>query len=204
MSIKVVKAEFIKSATDPKEYPPVELPEIALAGRSNVGKSSAINALVQRHGLAVTSSTPGRTRLVNFFEVRVKPSGAQKERGFRLVDLPGYGFAQASKGEREEWRPRVEKYLAQRPTLRAVVHLMDARHEPSDLDIALTDWLHSLGREEIPVFTKADKLTRNEQLTRKTRLEAALGMEKGEGILFSAAEGLGHDELWRRILDAIA
>lgn len=203
MSLKVLHAEFLKSASDPRDYPPVELMEIALAGRSNVGKSSAINALLGRKGLAITSSTPGRTRLVNFFDVRVKPSAAEKERHFRFVDLPGYGYAKASKSEQEEWRGRVEEYVTRRPTLRALVHLIDARHDPSDLDVALTEWLRSLDRGEIAVFTKADKLSRNERVTRGARLEAALGLAKGEGVLFSAEENLGRDQVWRRILDAL-
>jgi GTP-binding protein len=126
--VKVVHAEFLVSATEPNNYPAVDLPEIAFAGRSNVGKSSAINLLTQRKHLAITSNTPGRTRLVNFFDVTLQVSKTRAEE-MRLVDLPGYGFAKASKGDRDEWRSRVDSYLVGRVSLRGVVHLLDIRHE---------------------------------------------------------------------------
>ena len=197
--MKVIRSEFVTSATAPEHYPEVDLPEIAIAGRSNVGKSSAINTLVNRKGLAVTSNTPGRTRLVNFFEVELQFSQTKRE-VIRLVDLPGYGFASASKTEKASWRGRVDAYVKGRVSLRGVIHLLDIRHEPSDLDLDLTDWLKSLGRDEIPVFTKADKLSRNERLTRTRRLEKALGLPTGSGVAFSALDGTGKDELWKKVL----
>lgn len=200
--MKIVRADFVKSATRPDGYPEVDLPEIALAGRSNVGKSSAINALTGRKGLAVTSNTPGRTRLVNFFEVEIAISRARHV-VLRLVDLPGYGYAKASKGDREEWRERVDAYVRGRVSLRGVVHLLDIRHEPSELDRTLSGWLASLGRDEIPVFTKSDKLSRNERRTRTARLEKALGLPPGAGIPFSATAGEGQETVWKRILGAL-
>ena len=200
--MKVVRAEFVTSAVRPDGYPGVDLPEVALAGRSNVGKSSAINVLTGRKGLAVTSNTPGRTRLVNFFDVELAVSKTRHV-VLRLVDLPGYGYAKASKTEREEWRKRVDSYVAGRVSLRGVVHLLDIRHDPTELDVALTEWLGSLGRDEIPVFTKADKLSRNERLTRTSRLERALGLPPRSGIPFSALSGEGRDTVWKRILDTL-
>lgn len=200
--MKVVQAEFLVSATEPNNYPTVDLPEIAFAGRSNVGKSSAINLLTQRKHLAITSNTPGRTRLVNFFDVTLQVSKTRAEE-IRLVDLPGYGFAKASKGDRDEWRSRVDSYLVGRVSLRGVVHLLDIRHDPSDLDLQLADWLRSLGRDQIAVFTKCDKLTRNELITRMRKLEKALQVPDGWAIPFSATTGVGRDEVWKKILDVL-
>ena len=193
MSVKVLSAEFLTSAAEPRGFPEPGPPEIALAGRSNVGKSSAINALTQRKKLAITSRTPGRTRLVNFFDVRL--ASGRTELPLRLVDLPGYGFAQASQGEREEWRGRVEAYLTARPVLRGVVHLLDIRHEPSDLDLDLSEWLRSIGVQERVVLTKSDKLTRNERLGAARRIEKSLGLAEGDARVFSAEEGIGVEEL---------
>ena len=200
MSFRVVTADFLKSADRPEDFPPAESPEIAMAGRSNVGKSSAINLLTNRKRLAITSSTPGRTRLVNFFDIRGKTSGSQREHTIRLVDLPGYGFAQAAKSDRHEWRGRVEGYLIGRKPLRAVVHLLDLRHDASDLDLDLSEWLRSLGIAEIVVLTKADKFSRNQQKSAAAKVEESLGAEAGSSVLFSAFDGTGRDELWKKIL----
>lgn len=192
--MKITSAEFLKSAAKPEDWPPDDMPEVAFVGRSNVGKSSAINALVQRKGLAITSSTPGRTRLLNFFEVNGR---------LRLVDLPGYGFAKASKGEREDWRETVEHYLTGRQSLVLIVHLMDLRHDASPLDIELSMWLRELDRPEILVFTKADKLARNPRLTRQRMMEKSLGLKPSDAVLFSGATADGREALWSRILDFV-
>lgn len=200
--MKILKAEFLTSANRADGYPTIDLPEIALAGRSNVGKSSAINALTGRKGLAITSNTPGRTRLVNFFDLEISLSKTNVVE-MRFVDLPGYGFAKAPKEERVEWRARVDSYLVGRVSLRGVVHLVDIRHEPSELDLTLSEWLRSLGRDEILVLTKSDKLTKNERRTRVAKLEKELGLAAGSGIPFSATSGEGVDEVWEKILDAL-
>lgn len=200
MSFRVTVADFLTSADFPEDFPRPEGPEIAFAGRSNVGKSSAINTLTNRKRLAITSSTPGRTRLVNFFDIAGHGAGGTRERRLRFVDLPGYGFAAAAKNEKDEWRARVEGYLVGREPLRAVVHLLDLRHDASGLDLDLSEWLRSLGQNEIPVFTKADKLNRNEQKHQQLKLEKMLGVPAGAGVLFSSLDGIGRDELWKRIL----
>lgn len=200
--MRVTGAEFVKSATRPAEFPPADVPEIALAGRSNVGKSSSINTLLARKNLAVTSRTPGRTRLVNFFDVNLQLASGQKARALRFVDLPGYGFAKAPREEQKEWRHRVDGYVRERESLVTVIHLVDLRHDLSPLDLGLTDWLRELGRPEVLVFTKSDKLSRNQQRTRAGILERASGMEPGTGILFSSHTGQGKEDVWKRIAAA--
>jgi GTP-binding protein len=183
--VVVKEAVFEALAVDPQSWPPEGPPEIAFAGRSNVGKSSLINALVGRHGLARTSSTPGRTRGLIFF--RIEPRDTPP---LRLVDLPGYGYAQASKKERAAWRPMVETYVEQRKALCLVVVLVDARRGLQPADEELLEWLESVGRRAVVVFTKIDELPR----TRRNLPRGAIG--------FSLPEKCGTDDLWRAILRA--
>ena len=151
-------AVFDKSATRPSNYPPAELPEVAFAGRSNVGKSSLINVLVNRRGLVRTSSTPGRTQLLNFFTI----NGA-----FSLVDLPGYGFAKVPLAVKKDWGPMVRTFLESRTSLRAVIVLFDIRRVPREEDLQLLDWLEEFAIPTIPVITKADKVSRNQRDRRR-------------------------------------
>ncbi|MFI5229047.1 MAG: ribosome biogenesis GTP-binding protein YihA/YsxC [Gemmatimonadales bacterium] len=166
--------------------PEPTLPEIAFAGRSNVGKSSLLNRLVHRRKLARVSNTPGRTREVNFFKVNDT---------FVLVDLPGYGYARVSKERRAEWRPLIEGYLRTSPTLRGIVQLLDARHEPTGDDRGMLDFLAELGVPTIVVITKTDKLGAAQRARRVADLSAALGLEAEQMIAFSAVTGEGRDEL---------
>jgi len=199
VKIKVRQAEFVISAATSAQFPADDEPEIAFAGRSNVGKSSLINTLANRKGLAITSSTPGRTRLVNFFDLFLDPGPGH----LRFVDLPGYGFAKAPKGEREEWKKRVELYVTKRVSLRAIVHLVDIRHEPSPLDFELMRWVSALGRDEIVVFTKADKLGSNAKRNQAAKLEKAMGLEPKSAVVFSSHTGEGRDELWTNIVKTL-
>jgi GTP-binding protein len=166
--------------------PEPRLPEVAFAGRSNVGKSSLINRLVQRKKAARVSSTPGRTREINFFEV----NGA-----FVIADLPGYGYARVSKEAKAAWRPLIEGYLRGSPTLRGIVQLLDVRHAPSDDDLQMLEFLARLGTPAIIVATKVDKLTRADRGTRVEALAREAGVEVDQMIPFSAVTGEGRDEL---------
>jgi len=154
--MKIVSVEFIKSATAPSGYPQGNLPEVAFVGRSNVGKSSLINTLVQRKRLARTSNTPGRTQIINFFAIN---------QGLMFVDLPGYGFARVPEAVKREWGPMIETYLRERQCLQLVVFILDIRREPSEEDLALKAWLDYYGRKTLFVLTKSDKLSRGKVKT---------------------------------------
>ena len=186
----VKSAEFITSAVKTHQYPPSDLPEVAFAGRSNVGKSSLINKLVNRRRLVKTSSTPGRTQLINFFQVNGELS---------LVDLPGYGYAKVPAAVKKQWGPMVEAYITHRPNLRGVVLLMDLRRTPREEEFNLLDWLHHHKIPTILVLTKADKLSKTKR-KRQCRIAAeTLGVDASDFIMFSAKTGLGKDDLWRLI-----
>ena len=149
----VKSAEFICAAVKPSQYPPEGVPEIAFTGRSNVGKSSLINLLLGRRKLAKVSASPGKTRTINFYNI----NGS-----FRLVDLPGYGYAKVSKSETEEWGRMMESYLSARPGLMKVVQLVDSRHAPTALDRQMYDYLRYYGLDGVVVATKSDKLSKSE------------------------------------------
>ena len=166
--------------------PSNDLPEIAFAGRSNVGKSSLLNRLVRRRAFARVSNTPGRTREINFFKVNDR---------FVLVDLPGYGYAQISKTRRAEWRPLIEGYLRTAPALRGVVQLLDVRHAPSPDDLQMLDFLAELEVPTVVVLTKIDKLRPRELPERVRALADALALDEGQMIPFSATTNAGRDEL---------
>jgi GTP-binding protein len=175
--------------------PPTTLPEVAFAGRSNVGKSSVINTLVRRKKAARVSNTPGRTREINFFDV----NGA-----FVLADLPGYGYARISKEARAAWRPLIEGYLTGTPALRGIVQLLDARHTPSDDDLHMLDFLAKTELPTIVVATKTDKLRAAERAKRIETLALEAGVESEQVIPFSAVTGAGRDELAEAIAGLLA
>ena len=185
-------SNFITSAAGARDYPPAELPEIAFAGRSNVGKSSLINKLVNRKKLVKTSSTPGRTRLLNFFNAGDK---------YTLVDLPGYGYAKASKAEKKKWGPMIEGYLVNREILVGVVLIVDIRRTPQAKEIEFLDWFDFQKINYIIAATKADKLSKQKQQKNLDIIAKTLGMKKSDIVLFSSKTGLGKDMLWERIAD---
>jgi GTP-binding protein len=185
-----VKARFVTSAAESKQFPPENLPEIAVVGRSNVGKSSLINALTGQDGLARTSRTPGRTRLVNWFEIDGK---------FHLVDLPGYGYAEVSREMRESWRPLIENYLAERKTLAGVLLLIDVRRGVQDDELDFVPWLEARETPIVVALTKADKLAKNKRMLEVAKAKKALGLRR-DPVAVSAQTGDGIDPLWRAVL----
>jgi len=191
----VASAEFITSAVRPGDYPSMNLPEIAFVGRSNVGKSSLINALTNRRHLVKTSATPGRTRLINFFRINSE---------LVFVDLPGYGYANVPLAVKKSWKPMIETYLSTRAQLKAVVLIMDVRRTPRQEEHNLLLWLNRLTLPRISVLTKSDKLSRTKQLNQRTRIAAVLGKNKDEFILVSAKTRQGIPSLWQTILSVVA
>ena len=190
-TMKILSAEFISSAVGPKQFPADKRPQIAFAGRSNVGKSSLINALVHRKNLVKTSATPGKTQMVNFFLVN-------KE--FYFVDLPGYGYARVPKGVTDSWAQMIESYLKNSSDLRAVVVLLDIRRRPDERDRRLFEWLAHYNIPAIPVMTKADKLKRQEADRARREIVASLDAPASEApIQTSCRNGQGMDVLWRAI-----
>ncbi|MFZ2444792.1 MAG: ribosome biogenesis GTP-binding protein YihA/YsxC [Syntrophobacteraceae bacterium] len=191
----IKSADFVTSATRPGQYPDDALPEIAFAGRSNVGKSSLINCLLQRKKLVRTSRTPGRTQLINFFLIND---------AFHFVDLPGYGYAKVAQSVRATWGPMITTYLETRKNLKAVVAIIDLRHPPTPDDISLWGWL---GLKKIPavaVFTKADKLPRAKWNPLLQSAAQALGIPPNNAILFSAETQQGRPELLDKIIELMA
>lgn len=187
-------ASFVTSATRPAEFPPADLPEIAFAGRSNVGKSSLINTLADHAGLARTSRTPGRTRLLNWFRIELGKPGP-----IYFVDLPGYGFAAVDRELRAAWQPLMESYLGQRPTLRAVALLIDIRRGVEDDERDFVPWLLERKLHVVPVLTKVDKVGKAGRLPIAAAVKKELGLPRAP-VLFSAQDGLGVDELWRALV----
>ncbi len=190
--MKVLSAEFVKSAFDRSHLVADGLPEVSFLGRSNVGKSSLLNSLLGRKGLARTSNTPGRTQSINYFLV----NGS-----FYFVDLPGYGYARVSKSMRADWGKMAEDYLSDREELVLSVQLIDIRHDPTALDKQLNEWLHFHEKPHIVVATKADKLSANQRQKNVKAITAALTDSKV--ISYSSVSGIGKDEVWNEITKAV-
>ena len=191
--MKITSAEFIKSAFEREHWPHDGRSEIAFLGRSNVGKSSLLNSLLQRKGLARTSNTPGRTQSINYFLVND---------GFYFVDLPGYGYAKVSKSMRADWGKMAEDYLSDRKELVLCIQLVDSRHEPSRLDLQLHEWLVFNQQPHIVVATKSDKLSSND-LKKQLRLIEEK-MTGSRVIPYSAQTGNGRDAVWSEIVGAMS
>ena len=189
--MKVTQAEIVISAVQQSQYPEDNLPEIVLLGRSNVGKSSFINTLIQRKGLARTSSQPGKTQTMNFYKIND---------AFYFVDMPGYGYAKVSKKEREKWGVMIEEYLQKRENIVLVLLLVDSRHEPTEDDRLMYDWLTYYGLDPVIIATKADKISKVRQKKAVDNIFNTLRPRKrSDVILFSAATKMGKDEAWEVI-----
>jgi GTP-binding protein len=194
-----LEASFAGSAASPAQFPKGRLPEVAFLGRSNVGKSSLLNALSGSHGLARVSKTPGRTRLVNFFQVSVERPGSRKRDELYLVDLPGYGYAKASREVRESFEELALSYLVDRAALRLAVFIVDVRHEPSARDHQLREFLDGNELRWALAANKVDALSRSEARTRIKALEAGIGRTSAGVVPVSAEKGAGLGELWSLI-----
>ncbi|MBQ4505414.1 MAG: YihA family ribosome biogenesis GTP-binding protein [Firmicutes bacterium] len=192
----VKKAELKAVAVKKNQYPEDTLPEVAFAGRSNVGKSSLLNTLTNRKNLARVSGTPGKTRTINFFQIND---------AFRIVDLPGYGYAKLSKSATADWGNMMETYLANRENLRLVIQLVDIRHEPTAQDVQMYQWLQHYGLDGVVVATKADKISRNQLRTQMNLIRKTLGMAQDDIVLpVSSLKKTGYEDLWSVIEQIIS
>jgi GTP-binding protein len=192
--MRVIGSDLETTAAGPKGFPKDGLPEVAVLGRSNVGKSSLLNRLAARKGLARTSGSPGKTRLLHFFRLRRRGNGGDSE--LLLVDLPGYGFARVSRKERDGWQALIEGYLVGRAPLRAAVLLQDLRRDVSEDETLLVAWLAENDIEVIVALTKCDKLKPMRRKARVHEHRKAFGLPAGRVVATSAASGLGIDDLW--------
>lgn len=195
--MKILNAEFVIGAVGAEQYPATGYPEIALCGRSNVGKSSLINRIIDRKSLARTSSQPGKTQQLNYYLI-------ETDRGpFYFVDLPGYGYANVSKAEREKWAIFIEEYLVQREPLQLVLEVVDGRHLPTDQDLDMWDWLSYHKRDMALVITKLDKLKKGRRKPQQDKIVAAFGGDVGAVYPVSSEEGFGVDALKTYIAEKV-
>ncbi|MCH6579619.1 MAG: YihA family ribosome biogenesis GTP-binding protein [Nitrospinae bacterium] len=194
--MKIISAEFMISAVSAEQYPRASLPEVAFVGRSNVGKSSLINSLLNRKKLVKISGTPGKTQMINFFDVNHE---------LVFADLPGYGFAKVPKSVQKKWQDLVEQYLLKRDNLRTVVLILDIRRKPTDLDLHMQEWLEQYQVDTILVATKTDKLSQAEQSKQLKQIRAAFleGADK-ELVAYSSKNQKGRKELWKLLLQRMA
>ncbi|MEG0048040.1 MAG: ribosome biogenesis GTP-binding protein YihA/YsxC [Clostridia bacterium] len=188
--MEITNASFITSMADYREEPPIELTQLAVVGKSNVGKSSLINALCRRNKLCKISSTPGKTRLINIFLIN---------EAFHLVDLPGYGFAKVDKAEIKRWGAMMDRYFQESTLLCHVLHLVDIRHEPTQDDITMNQYLRQMGIPFSVVATKADKISRGARMKQIAPICRALMVQPWEIIAFSSEDGTGRDALLAHI-----
>ncbi len=186
--MKIIKAELDRIAVNRKQYPDQSLPEIAFAGRSNVGKSSFINSMVNRTNLARTSGKPGKTRTINFYNINGE---------FRFVDLPGYGYAQVSKDEKEKWGIIIEEYLNTRENLAEIILIVDIRHEPTEQDLIMYNWIKTYGFTGIVIATKADKISKGKYQASIKNIKNKLKIEDINLIVpYSSSKRINRDKVW--------
>ncbi len=194
--MKIKEAEFVISAASPAQYPKDGLPEVALVGRSNVGKSSFINRMLGRKRLAHTSSRPGKTQMLNFYRIN---------QDFYFVDLPGYGYAQVSKQQQSAWGQMIDRYLRERTTLSLIIQLLDIRHKPTHLDLQMWEYIQVTGMPGLLVATKTDKIARGQWQKHLRVIKRELGLDDAYPLLpFSAQDGTGKETIWQAITEHLS
>jgi len=201
----IIKAKYVASAVRADQYPAVKMIEAAFIGRSNVGKSSLINSLCRRNGLARVSSTPGKTQTINFYELDAKrlDEGVDERAKFYLVDLPGYGFARTNKSNKDQWSGFIARYLSESPNLGLVCQLVDIRHKPMESDIECFNWLKQNGLRVFVILTKADKLSKSAAMAQKNLYQNAFGLANENIMAYSSLNHTMRGELINRIMTVL-
>ena len=201
----IIRAKYVASAVCADQYPPLRMIEAAFIGRSNVGKSSLINSLCRRNGLARVSATPGKTQTINFYELEAKriDEGLDERAKFYLVDLPGYGFAKTNRNNKEQWSGFISKYLSGSENLGLVCQLIDIRHKPLESDLECYQWLKECGLRVQVVLTKSDKLSKNAAMSQKALFKRELGLSEDEIITYTSSQHTNRSELINRIMAAL-
>ena len=201
----IIRSKYIASAVRADQYPTIRMIEAAFIGRSNVGKSSLINSLCRRNGLARVSATPGKTQTINFYELEAKRTdeGLDERAKFYLVDLPGYGFARTNHNNKEQWSGFISKYLSGSENLGLVCQLIDIRHKPMDSDMECYQWLRDCGLRVQVVLTKSDKLSKNASMSQKALFKKEMGLREDEIITYTSSQHTNRSELINRIMAAL-
>ena len=201
----IIRSKYIASAVRADQYPTIRMIEAAFIGRSNVGKSSLINSLCRRNGLARVSATPGKTQTINFYELEAKRTdeGLDERAKFYLVDLPGYGFAKTNRNNKEQWSGFISKYLSGSENLGLVCQLIDIRHKPMDSDMECYQWLRDCGLRVQVVLTKSDKLSKNAAMSQKALFKKEMGLSEDDIITYTSSQHTNRSELINRIMAAL-
>lgn len=201
----IIRSKYVASAVRADQYPPTRMIEAAFIGRSNVGKSSLINSLCRRNGLARVSATPGKTQTINFYELEAKRTdeGLDERAKFYLVDLPGYGFAKTNRNNKEQWSGFISKYLSGSDNLGLVCQLIDIRHKPMESDLECYQWLKDCGLRVQVVLTKSDKLSKNAAMSQKALFKREMGLSEDDIITYTSSQHTNRSELINRIMAAL-
>ena len=201
----IIRSKYIASAVRADQYPTIRMIEAAFIGRSNVGKSSLINSLCRRNGLARVSATPGKTQTINFYELEAKRTdeGLDERAKFYLVDLPGYGFARTNHKNKEQWSGFISKYLSGSENLGLVCQLIDIRHKPMESDLECYRWLKDCGLRVQVVLTKSDKLSKNAAMSQKALFKREMGLSEDDIITYTSSQHTNRSELINRIMAAL-
>ena len=201
----IIRSKYVASAVRADQYPPTRMIAAAFIGRSNVGKSSLINSLCRRNGLARVSATPGKTQTINFYELEAKRTdeGLDERAKFYLVDLPGYGFAKTNRNNKEQWSGFISKYLSGSDNLGLVCQLIDIRHKPMESDLECYQWLKDCGLRVQVVLTKSDKLSKNAAMSQKALFKREMGLSEDDIITYTSSQHTNRGELINRIMAAL-